>query len=87
MAKRTKRKKKWIQRAIKEEGALRDYVKQRWGQKAFTEKGTIKLRYLNRIIEDYKRGKVSETTYRRAHLAKTLRKLARKKKKRGGKKK
>jgi len=76
-----KKAKKWIQRAIKEEGALRDYVKDRWGKKAFTEKGTIKLKYINRIIEDYKRGKVSETTYRRALLAKTLRKLARKRKK------
>ena len=77
-----KAKKKWIQKAISEEGSLTDYVKRRWGNKALTKKGTIKIKYLNQIIKDYKQGKVSLKTYRRAVLAKTLRRIAKKKKKR-----
>jgi len=77
------KKKKWIQEAIEDEGSLTDYVKRRWGSKAFTKKGTIKVAYLNKIIKDYKKGKVSLKTFRRAVLAKTLSKLSRKKKKRG----
>lgn len=81
-----KAKKKWIQKAIEEEGSLTDYVKRRWGKQAFTKKGNIKVKILNQIIKDYKKGKVSLKTYRRAVLAKTLRKIAKKKKKRKKKK-
>ncbi len=77
-----KAKEKWIQKAIQEEGSLTDYVKRRWGKKALTKKGNIKTKYLNQIIRDYKKGKVSLKTYRRAVLAKTLRKIAKKKRRR-----
>lgn len=82
-----KAKKKWIQRAIEEEGSLTDYVKRRWGKEGFTKKGTIKVKILNQIIRDYKQGKVSLLTYRRAILAKNLKKIAKKKKKKRKKKK
>jgi len=65
---------KWIQKAIKKKGALRQYVKRKYGDKAFTRKGTIKVSILRKLLKDKS---VSETTKRRVRLALTLRKLRR----------
>jgi len=67
---------KWIQKAIKKKGALRQYVRRKYGNRAFTKKGTIKVGILKKLLKDKS---VSETTKRRVRLALTLRKLRRKK--------
>jgi len=66
--------KRWIQKAIEHPGALTEYVKRRFGRRGFTRKGTIKVSILRKLARDKK---VSPTTRRRARLALTLRKLAR----------
>ncbi|MEM3896167.1 MAG: capsid protein VP2 [Archaeoglobaceae archaeon] len=67
-----RRKEKWIQKAIKDPGSLREYVMRKYGSEGFTEKGTIKVEILRKLA---KSPHVSEKTKRRARLALTLRKL------------
>lgn len=70
---------RWIQKAIKNPGALREYVKRNYGKEGFTKDGDIKvsvLRQLARGIGPSGRS-VSETTRRRAQLALNLRGMRR----------
>ena len=69
---KSKSKRKWIQRAVKKEGALREYMMNRYGKRAFTEKGTIKTEYLKKVLKDKK---ADIKTKRRVRLALTLRRL------------
>jgi len=62
-----RRRRNWIQKAIKSPGALRRYVKRKWGVKGFTKRGTIKVSILKDLSNEP--GKVG----RRARLALTLR--------------
>ena len=71
-----KRVNKWIQKAIKKEGALTEYVKRKYGSYGFTERGTIKVAILNDIIHD---PRTNRRTKARARLAKRLRRYGRKK--------
>jgi len=66
---RRRRRRKWIQKAIKKPGSLRAYVKREYGSKGFTKRGTIKVSVLRELAK--KKGK----TGRRARLALTLREL------------
>jgi len=66
---RRRRRRKWIQKAIKRPGSLRAYVKREYGAKGFTKRGTIKVSVLRELAK--KKGK----TGRRARLALTLREL------------
>jgi len=63
------KKKKWIQKAIKKEGALRRTVRRRYGSKGFTSRGTIKVSVLRELAEE------KGVTGKRARLALTLRRL------------
>jgi len=65
------KKEKWIQRAIKKKGALREYVLKKYGKKGFTSRGTIKVSVLKELAEK------GGTIGKRARLALTLRKLRR----------
>ncbi len=65
----TKRKEKWIQRAIKNPGALTRTVKRRFGKKGFTKSGTIKTEVLRKLAKE------KGITGKRARLALTLRRL------------
>lgn len=62
-----KKKKGWIQRAIKKPGSLRAYVQRKYGKAGFTKSGTIKKEVLDRLA------KRNDTIGRRARLAKALR--------------
>jgi len=64
-----KKEKNWIQKAIKNPGALRAYVKRRYGEAGFTDEGNIKASILRELA------KRDDTIGRRARLAITLRKL------------
>ena len=64
----------WIQHAIKKPGALHAYVKRKYGERGFTRRGTIKREILVKLAKHAK----NPTIRRRAQLALTLRKLARK---------
>ncbi|MEM2100342.1 MAG: hypothetical protein QXP45_03270 [Thermoproteota archaeon] len=64
-----RRRKYWIQKAIKKPGTLKTYVKKRYGNKAFTKRGTIKIEVLKKLARE------KGTVGRRARLALTLRKL------------
>lgn len=66
-----RRKRNWIQRAIKRKGALRRTVRRIYGPKGFTARGTIKVSVLKELA------KRKGVTGRRARLALTLRKLRR----------
>jgi len=74
-----RRKKKWIQRAIKKPGALQKYVLRKFGSEGFTERGTIKVSVLRKLASS---PHVSDKTRRRAILALTLRRLRKKRKRR-----
>jgi len=63
------KKKKWIQKAIKKEGALRRTVRRRYGSEGFTSRGTIKVSVLRELAEE------KGVTGKRARLALTLRRL------------
>ena len=65
---------RWIQKAIRNEGALREYIRRRFGSRGFTKRGTIKVEILRRLARD---PNVSRRTRLRARLALTLRRLAR----------
>jgi len=39
-----RRRKRWIQKAIKKKGTLKNYVKRKYGKRGFTERGTIKVK-------------------------------------------
>jgi len=69
------RDKRWIQKAIKKPGALRNYVKRKYGKKGFDRKGRIKVEILRKLA------KRNDVIGRRARLALTLRKLSKRKKK------
>jgi hypothetical protein len=82
--KKSKKSRRWIQKAIKEPGALR-------GQLGIKEGQTIPARVLERIQSaetgetvsaDGKRVRVTTKLKRRAALAKTLKRLSKKKKRR-----
>ncbi|MCR6692289.1 MAG: hypothetical protein MRT15_07850 [archaeon YNP-LCB-003-016] len=73
MGKRKKKVEYWIQKAIKNPGSLRRYVKKVYGSRGFTSRGTIKVSILKKLAK--KPGKVGK----RARLALTLRRLATKK--------
>jgi len=60
---------RWIRRAIKKRGSLRNYVKRKYGKRGFTKRGTIKVDVLQKLSK--KKGKVGK----RARLALTLKKL------------
>ncbi|MEM2169978.1 MAG: hypothetical protein QW186_09300 [Candidatus Bathyarchaeia archaeon] len=64
-----RKRRNWIQKAIKKPGALRKYVKKKYGSKAFTKRGTIKIEILKKLARE------KGTIGRRARLALTLRKL------------
>lgn len=66
----------WIQKAIKKEGALREYMRRKYGDRAFTEDGKIKREYLLRALKET----TDETVKKRIRLALTLRKLVKRKK-------
>jgi len=44
----------WIQRAIKRPGRVRAYMKRRYGKRAFTKSGEIKMSYLRRAAKETK---------------------------------
>lgn len=71
---RARRTKYWIQRAIKRPGALRRAVMRIYGRKAF--RNGIKVKYIRELA------KRSGLIGRQARLALTLRRLARKRRKR-----
>ena len=72
MPRRKSRKdKKWIQKAIKKPGALRAYVKRYYGEKGFTKSGCIRMAVLRELA------KRNDTIGRRARLAITLREMRR----------
>jgi hypothetical protein len=62
---------RWIQRAVKRKGALRQTVRRRYGSRGFTRRGTIKAEVLHKLSKE------KGVTGRRARLALTLRKLKR----------
>lgn len=60
---------RWIQKAVKNPGALRRYVKRKYGSSGFDKQGRIKLSVLKKLA------KRNDTIGRRARLAITLREL------------
>jgi hypothetical protein len=68
-------KKKWIQGAVENKGALRRYVRRKYGKKGFTNRDTIKVSVLHEIIRDPKTRMV---TKRRAQFALNVRGLRKK---------
>ena len=42
------RAKLWLQKAVKREGRVRNYLRRVYGSRAFNEDGTIKMEYLNK---------------------------------------
>ncbi|MGC9123725.1 MAG: capsid protein VP2 [Thermoplasmata archaeon] len=73
----------WIQRAIRNPGALKMWLRKRFGKKAFTKSGKIKVKYLRKLAKEIKQGKIrvrnKRTILRRIYLAMTLKKLAKNK--------
>lgn len=83
-----RRKKYWIQDAIKHPGALTAWFKRnrkrlmkKLGYDPITKKGDIRDKAINDVLRLYKKGKIrlSDTTVKRLNLAKTLKKLRRRK--------
>ena len=62
--------KKWISKAIKKPGALREYVKRKYGKKGFDKDGKIKYSILLQL-----RKSKNQTIRKRANLALLLRKM------------
>ena len=58
MARRRRRRKtsdgRWIQKAVKRPGRVKDYLKRKYGSKAFTTSGEIKQSYLLKEIRRLK---------------------------------
>ena len=76
----------WLQKAVKREGRVRNYLRRVYGSRAFTKDGKIKMEYLNKAI---KRVKKKPTPNERSllsalNLAKRLKRMARKRKGRKG---
>jgi len=71
---------KWIQKGVKREGRVRDYLRRVYGAKAFTKRGTIKTEYLNKAIRRIKtKPTPNEASLLSAvYLAKRLKKIRRK---------
>lgn len=63
------RSKRWIQKSVKEPGALRKYVQRKYGKKGFTKRGTIKKSVARKIAKD---PKAHATTRKRARWALTV---------------
>lgn len=61
--------KKFIQKAIKKPGALKQTVQRRYGKRGFTQRGTIKAEILSKLARE------KGVTGKRARLAQTMRKL------------
>ncbi|AEA46695.1 hypothetical protein [Archaeoglobus veneficus] len=74
------RNKKWIQKAIKRPGRVERYIKRVYGDKAFNKDGTIKMKYLN-MAEKRAEKKGNDSLADAIRLAKTLKRLSRKRKK------
>lgn len=68
--------KKWIPEDLKED-RIRNYLKRLYGSKAFNPDGTLKVEYINRALK-----KTKDTSLKRAlNLAKTFKKMSKKRKK------
>ena len=75
MSLNAKQDKKWIQKAIRKEGSLREYIRREYGDEGFNSDGTIRVNILKRLAYD---ANVSEKTRKRAMLALTLREIRKK---------
>jgi len=75
MARRKKRKsrrnRRWIQRAIKRPGRVKRYIMRVYGPKAFTKDGEVKHKYLLKAIRRAKR-KGNKSLLRALYLARTF---------------
>ncbi len=71
----------WIQQAVKRPGSLRAYIKRVFGSRGFTSDGTIKVEVLRKLAKSG-----SPRIRRKASLALTLRKLAKKRSRKKAKK-
>lgn len=63
---------RWIKGTIKRPGAFTAYMRRRYGQKAFTARGTIKMSYVDKVIND---PNVSSRVHKQAVLARTLKSM------------
>ncbi|MHC1599940.1 MAG: capsid protein VP2 [Candidatus Methanospirareceae archaeon] len=77
----TRRKRKnWIQKAIKRPGRVERYIRRKYGSKAFTRDGDIKMSYIDKAIRDLKsrpKSKRPKGLLNALYLAKRLKKWAR----------
>lgn len=87
MARKSKR---WLQKAIEREGRVKTYLRRTYGSRAFNKDGTIKVEYINKAIkrikdrakrENRKLTKDERSLLSALYLAKRLKKMSRKKKK------
>jgi len=75
--KRAKKKDYWIPEDLRK-GRVRRYIKRTYGNRGFTKDGKIKLEYLNKAEERAEK-KGNESLARAIRLAKTLKRIGRKK--------
>jgi len=68
----TRRKRYWIQRAIKRPGRVKKYLLRIYGRKALTKSGEIKHSYLLKAIRRVKRRGKNTSLLRALYLAKNL---------------
>ena len=82
--------KRWIQKAVEREGRVKTYLRRTYGSRAFNKDGTIKVEYINKAIkrikdrakkENRKLTKDERSLLSALYLAKRLKKMSRKKKK------
>ena len=80
------RAKLWLQKAVKREGRVRNYLRRVYGSRAFNEDGTIKMEYLNKAIRRVKRKPTpnERSLLSALYLAKRLKRMSRKRKGRKG---
>ncbi len=72
--------KRWIQKAIKHPGRVRQHMMRRYGTKAFTKSGEIKQSYIDKELRRLKKGGVSKrekSLYSALMLAKRLKSMNR----------
>ena len=74
----------WLQNAIKREERVRNYLRRVYGKKAFHKDGTIKMKYLDKAIRrvEYGKGRNKENLLDALRLAKRLKRMRRKKRRR-----
>jgi len=70
----SRKRRNWIQRAIKHKGSLKHWLKKHYGKKAFTKHGKIKISFLRKL--EHK--KLPKRIKHKISLALTLHKLRRK---------